>query len=118
MREQDRALPRSNDEGRRGIPDIRQRRIGLDGGTREGVESEAAVRLTRASYRPRKIWTSILIGVCRNQRPHPEEPCAARRLEGWPLATISPVAILRDADLRSAPQDEVRVVLQPAHSSR
>src|SRR5258707_12042438 len=27
----------------RGIPDIRQRRIGLDGGTREVVESEAAV---------------------------------------------------------------------------
>ena len=28
--------------------------------------------------------------------PHPEEPCVARRLEGWPR-TSRPVAILRDA---------------------
>src|SRR5260370_10534812 len=43
--------------------------------------------------------------------PHPEEPCAARRLEGWPLARPRPWQsfVLRepqDADLRSAPQDE------------
>jgi tripartite-type tricarboxylate transporter receptor subunit TctC len=35
---------RSNDDGRRRIPDVRLRRIGVDGGTREGVESQAAVR--------------------------------------------------------------------------
>jgi hypothetical protein len=29
------------------------------------------------------------------------------RLEGWPLAQFSPAAILRDATLRTAPQDEV-----------
>ena len=40
------------------------------------------------------------------KRPHPEEPCAARRLEGWERAPrLRP--ILRDARLRRAPQDEV-----------
>src|SRR5215468_2925345 len=29
-------------------------------------------------------------------RPHPEEPCAARRLEGWPH-TLRLLAVLRDA---------------------
>jgi hypothetical protein len=32
-------------------------------------------------------------------RPHPEEPCAARRLEGWPQ-TLRLVAILRDGASR------------------
>ncbi len=34
----------------------------------------------------------------------------AARLEGWPLARTMRVAILRDAALRAASQDEVRVV--------
>ena len=41
----------------------------------------------------------------RTPRPHPEEPCGARRLEGWPHS-LRPVAVLRDARKR-APQDEV-----------
>src|SRR5436305_4537901 len=35
--------------------------------------------------------------------PHPEEPRAARRLEGWPR---SPRRMVRDAQLRCAPHHE------------
>jgi len=46
------------------------------------------------------------------QRPHPEERSAGGRLEGWARAPqLSP--ILRDAALRTAPQDEVVIV--PLH---
>ena len=38
--------------------------------------------------------------------PHPEEHRAAMRLEGWPQVRALPVAILRDAVLRTSPQDE------------
>jgi hypothetical protein len=41
-----------------------------------------------------------------HKRPHPEEPRAARRLEGWGHAP-RPLPFLRDARLRRAPQDEV-----------
>jgi hypothetical protein len=32
-----------------------------------------------------------------NSKPHPEEPSAARRLEGWPGTPTVYAAILRDA---------------------
>src|SRR5262245_55790537 len=37
-------------------------------------------------------------------QPHPEEPRAARRLEGWAAPRLYPT--LRDAVLRTAPQGE------------
>jgi hypothetical protein len=52
-----------------------------------------------------------------HKRPHPEEPRAVRRLEGWGHAP-RPLPILRDARLRRAPQDEVCFVsrLRPMRS--
>ena len=47
-------------------------------------------------------------------QPRPEEPCAARRLEGRQQARSVLVSILRDARLRRAPQDEVRGGARPA----
>src|SRR5580704_12786363 len=47
-------------------------------------------------------------------QPRPEEPCAARRLEGRQQARSVLVSILRDARLRRAPLDEVRGGDRPA----
>jgi hypothetical protein len=41
-----------------------------------------------------------------HKRPHPEEPRAAWRLEGWERAP-RPLPILRNTRLRRDPQDEV-----------
>src|SRR5437762_2685982 len=40
-----------------------------------------------------------------SEPPHPEEPHAVRRLEGWATSRLRPT--LRDASLRDAPQGEV-----------
>src|SRR5258708_17610264 len=43
----------------------------------------------------------------KNEGPHPEEPCAARRLEGWPrVLAVHPSFETRPS---AAPQDEVRL---------
>src|SRR5262245_57644242 len=41
--------------------------------------------------------------------PRPEEPCAARRLEGWPIHAAASVHPSRRAQEERAPQDEVLV---------
>jgi hypothetical protein len=41
---------------------------------------------------------------------HPEEPAEGGRLEGSTPARLSPAAVLRDAVLRTAPQDEVDLI--------
>src|SRR6185295_17887568 len=57
------------------------------------------------------VWPKRVLGFVSPKRsvalgPHPEEPPSGGRLEGW--AATESVAILRDAALRAAPQDEVR----------
>src|SRR5260370_12936205 len=44
----------------------------------------------------------------KNERPHPEEPCAARRLEGWPrVLAVHPSFETRPS---GAPQDEAEII--------
>ena len=63
------------------------------GARRKGFPRQRAVRsgLSASVSRRRKLVDRI-----QTHRPHPEEPCAARRLEGWPRA-LRPMAVLRDA---------------------
>src|SRR5215831_8704281 len=74
----------------------------------------SAIASARPMRMPAPVTSAPFMGTPIRQQPHPEEPRAARRLEGWAANAVL-VPSLRDAALRAAPQGEVLLASSRVH---
>src|SRR5882757_1937866 len=91
--------------GTSGVAEIAENKFYVATGSSGTARVGSCRRHSGAIAKRQGVQDHLCSKTHKNQsQPHPEEPRAARRLEGWATARLVPT--LRDAALRAAPQGE------------